>query len=95
MVVLDEPWQALDLDTAEWLTRTLEAKRDKGAIVVVTSDRLQDLAGRCDFYLFLVGGQPTLMKAHEISSVGPVTPALLTDLFDTLRGGPPSLRMAL
>jgi hypothetical protein len=55
---------------------------------------LQDLAGLCDSYLFLVGGQPTLLKAHEITAVGPVTAALLTDIFDKLRGGPPSLRIA-
>lgn len=94
LVVLDEPWEALDPDTTRWLTSTLEMKRDRGAAVVLASDRLQDLAGLCDLYLFLVGGQPTLLKAHEIASVGPVTAALLTDVFDKLRGGPPSLRIA-
>ena len=94
LVVLDEPWEALDPDTTRWLSTTIESKRDRGAAVVLASDRLQDLAGLCDVYLFLVGGQPTLLKAHEIASVGPVTPALLTDLFDKLRGGPSSLRVA-
>lgn len=94
LIVLDEPWEALDPDTTRWLTSTLEMKRDRGAAVVLASDRLQDLAGLCDLYLFLVGGQPTLLKAQEIVSVGPVTAALLTDIFDKLRGGPPSLRIA-
>jgi len=94
LIVLDEPWEALDPDTTRWLTTTLETKRDRGAAVVLASDRLHDLAGLCDVYLFLVGGQPTLMKAHDIESVGPVTAALLTDMFDKLRGGPPSLRIA-
>ena len=94
LIVLDEPWEALDPDTTRWLTTTLEIKRDRGAAVVLASDRLQDLAGLCDSYLFLVGGQPTLLKAQEITSVGPVTAALLTDIFDKLRGGPPSLRIA-
>lgn len=94
LIVLDEPWEALDPDTARWLTTTLETKRDRGAAVVVASDRLTDLAGLCDVYLFLVAGHATLLKAQEISSVGPVTPALLTDIFDKLRGGPPSLRIA-
>jgi ABC-type multidrug transport system ATPase subunit len=94
LIVLDEPWEALDPDTTRWLTTTIETKRDRGAAVVLASDRLQDLAGLCDLYLFLVGGQPTLLKAQEITSVGPVTPALLTDMFDKLRGGPPSLRIA-
>jgi ABC-type multidrug transport system ATPase subunit len=93
LIVLDEPWEALDPDTTRWLTTTIETKRDRGAAIVLASDRLQDLAGLCDVYLFLVGGQPTLLKAHEITPVGPVTPALLTDMFDKLRGGPPSLRM--
>lgn len=67
---------------------------DRGAAVVLASDRLQDLAGLCDAYLFLVGGQGTLFTAQEITTVGPVTGALLTDIFDKLRGGPPSLRIA-
>lgn len=94
LVVLDEPWEALDPDTTRWLTTTLETKRDRGAAVVLASDRLQDLAGLCDAYLFLVGGQGTLFRAQEITTVGPVTGALLTDIFDKLRGGPPSLRIA-
>ena len=94
LVVLDEPWEALDPDTSRWLTTTIETKRDRGAAIVMASDRLTDLAGLCDGYLFLVGGQATVMKAQDITSVGPVTPALLTDIFDKLRGGPPSLRIA-
>jgi ABC-type multidrug transport system ATPase subunit len=94
LVVLDEPWEALDPDTSRWLTTMIETKRDRGAAIVLASDRLTDLAGLCDGYLFLVGGQATFMKARDITSVGPVTPALLTDIFDKLRGGPPSLRVA-
>lgn len=94
LILLDEPWEALDPDGARWLSATLEAKRDRGAAVVVASHYLQDLAGVCDDYLFLVGSQPTLLKAHEIAAVGPVTAALLTDVYDRLRGGPPTLRVA-
>lgn len=86
LIVLDEPWEALDPDGARWLTATLEAKRDRGAAVVLSSHRLHDLAGLCDAYLFLLGGRAVLMKAHEISGTGPVTSALLTDLFERLRG---------
>ena len=93
LVVLDEPWEALDPDTARWLSATIEMKRDRGAAVVAASHRLHDLAGVCDAYLFLLGGHATYLRAHEITTVGPVTAALLTDAFDKLQGGPPSLRI--
>jgi ABC-type multidrug transport system ATPase subunit len=94
LVLLDEPWEGLDPDGARWLSSTLEAKRDRGAAVVLASHYLQDLAGVCDEYLFLVGSQPTLLKAHEIAPVGPVSPALLTEVYDRLRGGPPTQRLS-
>jgi ABC-2 type transport system ATP-binding protein len=85
LVVLDEPWEGLDTEGARWLSATLESKRDRGAAVIVSSHRLHDLAGLCDAYLFLMPHQATLLKAHEISRVGPVTAALLADTFDRLR----------
>jgi ABC-type multidrug transport system ATPase subunit len=87
LVVLDEPWEGLDPDTARWLSTTIEAKRDRGAAVVMSSHRLHDLAGVCDLYLFLVNHQSTVLRSQDISSVGPVTGALLMDVFDRLRGG--------
>src|SRR6185436_6616472 len=54
LVVLDEPWEALDVDGSRWLSRTLEAKRDRGAAIVLASHDPHDLAGICDLYLFLV-----------------------------------------
>jgi ABC-2 type transport system ATP-binding protein len=85
LLVLDEPWEALDADGARWLSSTIELKRDRGAAVVLSSHRLHDLAGICDAYLCLLPHQVVLIKAHEIAPVGPVTPALLVDLFDKLR----------
>jgi ABC-type multidrug transport system ATPase subunit len=85
LIVLDEPWEGLDPEGARWLSTILEAKRDRGAAVVVSSHRLHDLAGLCDAYLFLMPHQATLLKAHEIARVGPVTAALLADMFDKLR----------
>jgi len=85
LVVLDEPWEGLDPEGARWLSAILEAKRDRGAAVIVSSHRLHDLAGLCDAYLFLMPHQSTLLKAHDISRVGPVTAALLADMFDKLR----------
>jgi ABC-2 type transport system ATP-binding protein len=93
LIVLDEPWEGLDPDAARWLSATLEAKRDRGAAVVLSSHRLHDLAGLCDAYLFLLTHRVVLLKAVEIATVGPVTPALLLDVFDRLRGGSSSLRV--
>jgi ABC-2 type transport system ATP-binding protein len=92
LIVLDEPWEGLDPDAARWLSTTLEDKRDRGAAVVLSSHRLHDLAGLCDAYLFLLTDRALLMKAVDITSVGPVTPAVLLDLFDKLRGGSAPLR---
>jgi ABC-2 type transport system ATP-binding protein len=92
LVVLDEPWEGLDPDAGRWLTATVETKRDRGAAVVLSSHRLHDLAGLCDDYLFLLPHRVAIFKAHEVAPVGPVTAALLTDVFDKLRGGPTSLR---
>jgi ABC-type multidrug transport system ATPase subunit len=89
LVVLDEPWEGIDPDGARWLSATLELKRDRGAGVVLASHRLQDLAGLCDAYLLLLPHESIVVKAHEIDPMGVVTPALLVDLFDRLRGGVP------
>jgi ABC-2 type transport system ATP-binding protein len=84
LIVLDEPWEGLDLDGCRWLSRTIEAKRDRGAAIVLASQDPSDLAGICDVYLFLVNRRASLFKAHELSSAAPVTPAVLADLLDRL-----------
>jgi ABC-2 type transport system ATP-binding protein len=96
LIVLDEPWEGLDPDAARWLSATLATKRDRGAAVVLSSHRLHDLAGLCDAYLFLLTHRSVLLKAPEIAQVGPVTPALLVDVFEKLRDrdlDPPSGRI--
>ena len=85
LIVLDEPWESLDPESSRWLNATLESKRDRGAAVVVSSHRLHDLAGFCDEYLFLMPHEAVLLKAHEISRIGPVTATVLADTFDKLR----------
>jgi ABC-2 type transport system ATP-binding protein len=85
LAVLDEPWEGLDTEGERWLSATLEAKRDRGAALVISSHRLHDLAGLCDAYLFLMPHQAILLKAHEIARVGPVTAALLADVFERVR----------
>jgi ABC-2 type transport system ATP-binding protein len=87
LLVLDEPWEGLDPDAARWLSTAIETKRDRGAVIVVSSHRLYDLAGLCDAYLFLAHRRATLLHAHEISSTGIVTAADLIEVFDRLQGG--------
>ena len=89
LVVLDEPWEGLDSDASRWLNTTLETKRDRGAAIVVSSHRVEDVAGLCDAYLMLTAQGATLIHAHEIASTGTVTPSLLTAVFEHLRGTPP------
>jgi ABC-2 type transport system ATP-binding protein len=84
LVVLDEPFEGLDGDGARWLSRTIEAKRDRGAAVILASHDPNDLAGACDLYLFLVNRRGTLVKAHELCSTGPVTAAVLASMLDRL-----------
>ena len=88
LIVLDEPWEGLDPDATRWLSATLEAKRDRGAAVVLSSHRLHDLAGVCDKYLFLTGAVPTLVRAHEIARSGVVSAEQLIDAFDRARDHP-------
>jgi len=85
LVLLDEPWEALDVDASRWLSRTLETKRDRGASVVLASHDPHDLAGVCDLYLFLVNRRGSLFKAHELSTAGPVTPAMLGNVLERLQ----------
>jgi len=85
LVVLDEPWEALDVDASRWLSRTLEAKRDRGAALVLASHDPHHLAGMCDLYLFLVNRRGSLFKAHELSAVGPVTAAALATVLERLQ----------
>ena len=95
LVVLDEPWEALDPDGARWLSATLELKRDRGAAVVLASHRFQDLAGLCDAYLFLLPRESIWLQAHQVATAGLVTPELLMDAFDRRRGGQPLPRALL
>jgi ABC-type uncharacterized transport system ATPase subunit len=63
-----------------------------GAAVVLSSHRLPDLAGLCDLYVFLLPHYETVLRTHEIASVGPVTAEHLVGVFDRLRGGAMLLR---
>jgi ABC-2 type transport system ATP-binding protein len=85
LIVLDEPWEGLDVDGARWLTSTLEIKRDRGAAIVISSHRPDDLAGLCDAYLLLLPHQVVLVHSHELAPAGAVTATLLTQTIEHLR----------
>ncbi len=89
LVILDEPWEGLDVDATRWLTATLEAKRDRGAAIIVSSHRVEDLAGLCDAYLILLPHQAVLMPAPEISAAGPAGTAQLAAVIERLRKAGP------
>ena len=56
LVVLDEPWEGLDPDGAEWLSRTLVQKRLDGAAIIASSHRFADLGHVGDRYVVLHQG---------------------------------------
>ena len=88
LILLDEPWDGLDPHGVRWLNATLETKRDRGAAVVLCTRRLDELAGRCDTYLFLTPAAPLLFRAQDIEHDGRVTPARLHEVFDTVHHEP-------
>jgi ABC-2 type transport system ATP-binding protein len=87
LVVLDEPWEALDPDACRWLTATLTLKRDRGAALVLASHRLDDLAGLCDAYLLLHAHRSLVVKAYELAPTGAVTAPLLEAVFERVLTG--------
>jgi ABC-type multidrug transport system ATPase subunit len=95
LIILDEPWEGLDVDGARWLTSMLESKRDRGASIVVSSHRIDDVAGLCDAYLLLLPQQAVLIYAHELAPVGTVTPSILAHAFDRLRNARPRRMLEL
>ena len=56
LLVLDEPWEGLDIDATRWLSDHLIRKRAAGVAVVVSSHRIHDLARICDRCHVLAGG---------------------------------------
>jgi ABC-type multidrug transport system ATPase subunit len=56
LVVLDEPWEGLDPDGAEWLSRTLNRLSREGTAIVVSSHRFADLAAVGSRYAVLHQG---------------------------------------
>ena len=78
LVVLDEPWAGLDPRSAEWLSGQLRGCRERGAIVVVSSHRLDQLATVCDSYGFLHAGQLTMRRGDDLGVGVPALQRLQT-----------------
>jgi ABC-2 type transport system ATP-binding protein len=86
LLVLDEPWESLDIDAARWLSDHLIRKTTAGAAVVVSSHRIHELALVCDRCHFVAGG--TLVHTVTCSREMPhgARVAALLEAFDRLRG---------
>jgi ABC-2 type transport system ATP-binding protein len=87
LIALDEPWESLDADGVRWLSNTLATKRDRGAAIVLASQRVHDLAAMCDAYLFLLPHGSVLVRSHEIAPGAVVTAERLTALAERVRAG--------
>ena len=86
LLVLDEPWEGLDIDAARWLSDRLIRKRAAGAALVVSSHRVHELALICDCCHFVAGGTlvDTVSCPREMPHGARV--AALLDAFDRLCG---------
>jgi ABC-type uncharacterized transport system ATPase subunit len=60
----------------------LELKRDRGAAVVLSAERLSDLTSLCDSYLALEDGRATLVRAQDVPPVGAPTADALASALD-------------
>lgn len=69
LLVLDEPWEGLDVEAGRWLSDRLLRKRAGGAAVVVSSHRIHDLALICDRCHVMSHGElaATIVCASEMS----------------------------
>jgi len=87
LILLDEPWEGLDPDAARWLTASLVDAKERGAIVIVSSHRIHDLAVACDRFEFLVRGR--VATDYAVSSLevpdGERVPRLLA-AFEAVKG---------
>ncbi len=70
VVLLDEPWEGLDLDAARWLTAEIRRVKERGSALLVSSHRLHDLAEVADGYVFLDGATARPVAAADLACRG-------------------------
>jgi ABC-2 type transport system ATP-binding protein len=80
LIVLDEPWDSLDLEACRWLTTLLQRHHAAGVTLIITSHRVQELCGVCSRTAFLSNG--TLHEPEGTRS--PHTPESILAAYDRL-----------
>lgn len=65
VLLLDEPWEGLDLSGCDWLAANLRRWRDAGAALVVSSHRLHDLVAVCTRFVLLDAGRCVPLAAQD------------------------------
>jgi ABC-2 type transport system ATP-binding protein len=65
ILLLDEPWEGLDPNGAEWLTDVLRRWREQGAALLISSHRLYDLDSVCSRFVMLDGGRCTHITSPD------------------------------
>jgi ABC-type multidrug transport system ATPase subunit len=84
LIVLDEPWESLDVHASRWLSARLRRHRNSGVTLVVTSHRMPELLGVCSRIAFLSNG-----VLHEASPADwpTMTVDQLFDVYDRVVAG--------
>ena len=88
LVVLDEPWEGLDPDGAEWLSLALQRKRRDGAAVIVSSHRFADLANVGSRYAVLHHGTVVDVPAEDGVAAALVGEGLTAAYHRVTKGAP-------
>jgi ABC-2 type transport system ATP-binding protein len=70
ILLLDEPWTALEPDVRDELSSRLRARADEGTTVVVSSHELDEVARVADDIAFLRGGRATMKSREEMGEGG-------------------------
>lgn len=65
VVILDEPFNGLDLESSRLLSMIIDRLKDRGTTVIVTSHILGSLTGICDHIHFLKNGKIKLSREKE------------------------------
>lgn len=65
LVILDEPFNGLDLESSRLLSMIIARLKERGTTVIITSHILGSLTGICDHIHFLSGGKIKFSRDHD------------------------------